>query len=138
MLCTLPSVSSFDAMGQPITVIRKPTTQKGTVRFEANRSLTGMGHERYTTVDEAAGNRPPDEVARRFFQHPGVQAVHVYGNQIVVEVAGGADVDALAPELERLFIHYREGVTPSYPPPGQEEEQPAEAGAPEEAPATQL
>ena len=41
-------------MGQPITVTRKPTTRKGTIRFEANRSLTGMGHERYSSLDEAA------------------------------------------------------------------------------------
>ena len=120
-------------MGQPITVTRKPTTRKGTIRFEANRSLTGMGHERYTSLEEAAGNRPPDEVAKRFFQHPGVQGLHIYGNQIIVNVAGDAKVDALAPELERLFIHYREGVTPSYPPPGEEEQQPTGEGAQEEA-----
>lgn len=113
-------------MGQPITVTRKPTTRKGTIRFEANRSLTGMGHERYSTVDDAAGNRPPDEVARRFFQHPGVQGVQIYGNHIHVDIAGDADVDALAPELERLFIYYREGVTPWSPPPSEgEEAQPA-------------
>lgn len=123
-------------MGQPITVTRKPTSRKGTVRFEANRSLTGMGHERYYSLDDAAGDRPPDEVARRFFQHSGVTAVQIYSNQIHVEVAGGADVDALAPELERLFIHYREGVTPSYPPPGQEEEPAATEGSQEEAAAT--
>ena len=119
-------------MGQPITVMRKPTTRKGTVRFEANRSLTGMGHERYTSAPEAVGQRPPDEVARRFFEHPGVEAVHIYGNQIHVEVAGGADVDALAPELERLFIYYREGVQPWSPPPSAEapsESEPAEESA---------
>lgn len=126
MLGTLLVVPSFLPMGQPITVTRKPTTRKGTVRFEANRSLTGMGHERYATLEDAAGNRPPDEVARRFFQHPGVQAVQIYGNQIHVDVAGDADVDALAPELERLFIHYREGVMPWSPPASEgEEAQPA-------------
>ena len=119
-------------MGQPITVTRKPTTRKGTVRFEANRSLTGMGHERYLTADDAAGNRPPDEVARRFMQHPGVQGVHIYGNQIHVNVAGDANVDALAPELERLFIYYREGVQPWSPPPSADapsESEPAEESA---------
>ena len=119
-------------MGQPITVTRKPTTRKGTIRFEANRSLTGMGHERYSSLDEAAGNRPPDEVAKRFFQHPGVQGVHIYGNQITVNVAGDAKVDALAPEIERLFIYYGEGVEPWSPPPS---DAPSE-GDPEQAAST--
>ena len=136
MLAPLRAVPSFGPMGQPITVTRKPTTRKGTVRFEANRSLTGMGHERYASLDDAAGQRPPDEVARRFFQHSGVRGVHIYSNQIHVDVAGDADLDSLGPELERLFIHYREGVTPSYPPPGQDEEPAPVEGVQEETAAS--
>ncbi len=30
------------AMGQPVSVIEKPSTQGGVVRFEINRVLTGM------------------------------------------------------------------------------------------------
>lgn len=118
-------------MGQPITVTRKQSTRAGTVRFETNRTLTGMGHERYTSSEHAAGARPADEVARRFFAHPGVGAVHIYSNQIYVELASGSNADELATELEQLFIHYQPGVAPSYPPPGDEQstEPAGQAGA---------
>jgi hypothetical protein len=100
-------------MGQPITVVRKPTPKPGVIRFDANRSLTGMGHERYRSAADATGHRPPDVLARRLFEHAQVASVHVYSNIITVELASGADADALAPEIESLFIHYTEGVTPS-------------------------
>jgi scaffold Nfu/NifU family protein len=102
-------------MGQPITVVRKPTTRPGVVRFEINRSLTGMGHERYRSDVEVAGNRPPDELARRLFAAGGVDSVHVYSNEITVELSPGSDPEALGDTLEKLFIHYTEGVTPSLP-----------------------
>ena len=41
-------------MGHPITVTEKPTRREGVVRFELNRSLTGMGHERYLATGLAA------------------------------------------------------------------------------------
>jgi hypothetical protein len=102
-------------MGQPITVVRKPTTQPGVVRFELNRSLTGMGHERYSAVTEVTGHRPPDELARRVFARGGVNAVHVYSNEVTVELAPGADDAGLREAMEELFIHYTDGVTPSIP-----------------------
>ena len=91
-------------MGQPITVIERPTTRADVVRFEINRSLTGMAHERYRSRAEATGPRPPDELARRLFDHGGVEAVHVYSNVITVDLA--ADV------IHELFIHYVPGVLP--------------------------
>ncbi|HVF76176.1 MAG TPA: hypothetical protein VM938_14155 [Acidimicrobiales bacterium] len=102
-------------MGQPITVFQKPSTRPGIVRFELNRSLTGMGHERYRAGGEVTGHRPPDEVARRLFAHGGVEAVHVYSNEVTVELAAGAESSGLLGVLEELFIHYTEGVTPSIP-----------------------
>ena len=59
-------------MGQPIVVIEKPSSRRGMVRFETNRALTGMGHERYRADQDVWGNRPPDELARRLFAHGGV------------------------------------------------------------------
>ena len=44
-------------MGQPISVVRKPTSRPDLVRFETNRVLTGMGHEHYDKGDEIAGSR---------------------------------------------------------------------------------
>ncbi len=32
-------------MGQPVTVIEKPSSHPGVVRYETNRVLTGMGHD---------------------------------------------------------------------------------------------
>ena len=40
-------------MGQPITVTEKPTGRPGIVRFELNRTLTGMGHEHYASAADA-------------------------------------------------------------------------------------
>lgn len=102
-------------MGQPITVVQKPTTRPGIVRFELNRSLTGMGHERYSAVEEVTGHRPPDELARRLFAHGGVNAVHVYSNEVTAELAPGADASGMLETLQELFIHYTEGVVPSIP-----------------------
>jgi len=102
-------------MGQPITVVEKPATRPGVVCFELNRSLTGMGHERYRSAADVTGNRPPDELARRLFQHAGVEAVHVYSNVVTVEVGTGVDAGTLRDAIEELFIHYTPGVTPSIP-----------------------
>ena len=102
-------------MGQPITVVEKPATRPGVVSFELNRSLTGMGHERYRSAADATGNRPPDELARRLFQHAGVEAVHIYSNIVTAEVAADVDAGTLRDAIEELFIHYTPGVTPSIP-----------------------
>jgi hypothetical protein len=42
------------AMGQPINVVEKPSRTPGIARFEINRSLTGMGHERYASVETSS------------------------------------------------------------------------------------
>jgi hypothetical protein len=99
-------------MGQSITVVQKPTTTQGVLRFETNRSLTGMGHERYRRGEEVAGQRPPDELARRLFDRGGVDAIHVYSNIITVDLAEGGDGAGILEVIHDLFIHYRPGVRP--------------------------
>lgn len=94
------------AMGQPITVSEKPGGRDGVVRFDLNRSLTGMGHERYRADQEILGDRPPDELARRLFAHGGIEAVHVYSNVVTVDLAPGASSDGLADVVHSLFVHY--------------------------------
>ena len=59
--CTLP------AMGQMVAVTEKPSSSPGIVRFELNRALTGMGHERFRSAADAFGPRPAAELARRLF-----------------------------------------------------------------------
>jgi len=97
-------------MGQLITVTRKPTTKAGVVVFDLNRSLTGMGHERYRSPD-VTGHRPVDELARRLFATGEVTAVHVYSNVVtVILTAGGSGGDGLDDVIRDLFTYYREGV----------------------------
>jgi hypothetical protein len=94
------------AMGQAITVTEKRGERADVVRFELNRSLTGMGHERYRADQEILGDRPPDELARRLFAHGGIEAVHVYSNVVTVDLAEGASSDGLADIVHSLFVHY--------------------------------
>jgi hypothetical protein len=99
-------------VGQPITVIERPTTRPDVVRFEINRSLTGMGHERYRSREDASGPRPPDELARRLFDHGGVETVHIFSNVITIDLAAGASPEGLEDVIHGLFIHYVPGVLP--------------------------
>lgn len=100
-------------MGQPITVTEKPSKRPGIVRFELNRVLTGMGHEDYHSAAEAGGHRPPDQLARRLFDHDSVKAVHIYGNEVIVELNAWKSADGLKESIEGLYIHYLPGVQPS-------------------------
>ena len=61
-------------MGQLVAVTEKPTSSQGTVRYELNRALTGMGHEYFTSPAEASGPRPAAELARRLFATEQVDA----------------------------------------------------------------
>jgi hypothetical protein len=99
-------------VGQLITVAQKPTTRAGVVVFELNRSLTGMGHERYRAGQPVTGHRPVDELARRLLAAGGVEAVSVYSNVVTLQVTGTADIPRLGETIRHLFIYYREGVTP--------------------------
>ncbi|MFN0090630.1 MAG: hypothetical protein ACKVWR_10250 [Acidimicrobiales bacterium] len=96
-------------MGQPVTVIEKQTANPKVRRYEINRNLTGMGHERYTAGRPIEGARPADELARRLFARGGVDAVHVYNNMITVDLSS-SDTDGIQEIIENLFIYYRPGV----------------------------
>jgi len=97
-------------MGQPITVVEKASSNPGVVRFEINRSITGMGHERYRSADDANTDRPPDELARRLFARGGIEQVHVNSNVITLDLEKGADTAGILELIEELFIFYRPGV----------------------------
>ena len=102
-------------MGQPIVVTEKETAKPGVWRFETNRVLTGMAHERYRAGTVIGGTRPPDELARRVFALGGAEEVHVYGNVVTVVLARGHGPDGLREIIEGLYTYYREGVTPAIP-----------------------
>jgi hypothetical protein len=97
-------------MGQPVTVIEKSSPRSGVVRFEINRSITGMGFERYPSRESAVDVRPPDELARRLFDHGGVAGVTVISNMITVDLEPGAGTAGMKELIEELFTFYRPGV----------------------------
>jgi len=99
-------------MGQSVAVSEKPTGHVGVIRFEVNRPLTGMGHERYRSLADCSGHRPPDVLARRLLEREGVKAVHVYGNQVTVELLPFGTGEGLIDIVRGLFTHYLEGVEP--------------------------
>lgn len=101
-------------MGQPISVVRKPSPKANLARFETNRTLTGTGHERYIATNPVSGDRPPDVLARRLFERGGVRSVHIHSTLVYVELEPGGDADGIDAIIEGLYIHYRPGVTPSF------------------------
>jgi hypothetical protein len=99
-------------VGQPVAVTVKPSTRPGILRFEANRSLTGTGHERFSSLDQTDGERPAAVLARRFLESGQVDAVHIYMNIVTVDLREGFTGDSLAETLEDLYTYYREGFVP--------------------------
>ena len=87
-------------MGQPITVTEKRVATSDVARFDLNRSLTGMGHERYRAGQEIIGHRPADELARRLLAQPGVESVHIYSN---VDTDLIADSSELGDQNQLIF-----------------------------------
>ncbi len=99
-------------MGQQVAVIERPSTQPGVVRFETNRSLTGMGHERFISVLEATGPRPAATIARQLLSTGKVDSVHVYGNVVTVELARGYTSAGLADVVRDLYQYWKPGMEP--------------------------
>ena len=99
-------------MGQLVAVTERPSSTRGQVRFELNRSLTGMGHERYTSPDEATGDRPADVLARRLFESGHVDSVHVYSNIVTVDLSRGGDPAQLADVVRTLYRYWQPGMQP--------------------------
>jgi hypothetical protein len=82
------------------------------VRFEANRSFTGMGHERFASPEEAIGTKPAAVVAQRLFASGQVSAVHVYGNIITVDLAKGCGAQGLEDVVRDLYQYWKPGMEP--------------------------
>lgn len=97
-------------MGQPVTVLEKPSSQSGVVRFELNRTLTGLGHERYLASERVEGDRPPDRLARKLFERGGIERIHINSNMVTVNLAPGADTAGITDIIGDLYTYYRPGV----------------------------
>ena len=103
-------------MGQPVIVAEKPSRVPGVVRYEANRSLSGMGHESYRHGDASAhvtsSPTPSAELARRLFATGRVAGVHVYQNIITVDLEKGFDAEGLGDIVRDLYQYWKPGMTP--------------------------
>ncbi len=97
-------------MGQQIAVVAKPSSNPGVLRFEANRNLTGMGHELFRSAADAVGPRPAAKLARNLLAAGGVESVHVYGNIITVDLAKGTDGSGLADVVRDLYQYWKPGM----------------------------
>ena len=99
-------------MGQPVAVVEKTSSIPGVVRYEANRSLTGQGHERFASLADAIGPRPAAELARRMFATGKVENVHVYSNVITVHLRRGHAPTGLDGIVRDLYQYWRPGMEP--------------------------
>ena len=99
-------------MGQLVAVTEKPSSSPGVVRFELNRTLSGQGHERFASADEAYGPTPSDELARRLFATGRVAAVHVYSNIVTVDLLKGFDSEGLTDVVRDMYQYWKPGVEP--------------------------
>ncbi len=97
-------------MGEPVTVVQKESSRPGYLRFETNRTFTGMGHESYKRGDEIYTDRPPDLIARAMFETGDVEEVHLYAQAVTMKVAANADVPRIKKILEDIHIYYLPGV----------------------------
>ncbi len=93
-------------MGQNVTVIAKQSSNPEVRRFEINRSLTGMGHERYDSLDDVVDDRAVDQLARKLLEHGGVDNVHINSSMITVRLAGGSTGDGLEDIIRNMFRFY--------------------------------
>lgn len=103
-------------MGQPVVVMEKSSRRAGVVRFEANRSLSGMGHESFSVEESTArlssAQTSSAELARRFFATGKVARVHVYQNMITVDLTHGQNSDGLADIVRDLYQYWKPGMAP--------------------------
>jgi hypothetical protein len=113
-------------MGQMVGVTEKRSATPGVVRFELNRSLSGMGHERFTAASQAIGPRPSASLARQLFATGKVGAVHIYANMVTVDLSKGYDSTGLAEIVGEMYRYWKPGVEP----PSFDDLQPAEEAAP--------
>lgn len=97
-------------MGQPVTVKEIPSSKPGVVRFETNRSFSGMGHARYVEGGTIDRSRPVDEIAARLFETGQVSRVHVYTHLITVELKPGGNTDGFVDIIRDLYTYYLPGV----------------------------
>jgi len=115
-------------MGQQVAVTERPSPRPGVMRFETNRSLTGMGHERFTSMADAIGPRPAAALARQLLSTGKVDSVYIYGNIVTVDVSKGYSADGLGDVVRNMYQYWKPGVEiPTFDAPAPEPEAAAAA-----------
>ncbi len=116
-------------MGQQVAVTERLSPRPGVVRFETNRSLTGMGHERFTSMADAIGPRPAAALARQLLSTGKVESVYIYGNIVTVDVSKGFNADGLGDVVRNMYQYWKPGVEiPTFDAPAPEPEAATAAG----------
>ena len=108
-------------MGQQVAVVEKPSPRPGVMRFETNRSLTGMGHERFASMADAVGPRPAAALARQLLATGKVDSVYMYGNIVSVDVSKGFTAEGLGDVVRNMYQYWKPGMEmPTFDAPAEE------------------
>ena len=108
-------------MGQQVAVVEKPSPRPGVMRFETNRSLTGMGHERFASMADAVGPRPAAVLARQLLATGKVDSVYMYGNIVSVDVSKGFTAEGLGDVVRNMYQYWKPGMEmPTFDAPAEE------------------
>ncbi len=99
-------------MGQSVNVREMPSSTPGIVRFETNRSFTGMGRESYSSLDDVLAERPPDILARRLFELGGVEHVSISGGMVTIKSSRPDPAGDYQRVIEDLYLFYLPGDPP--------------------------
>lgn len=105
-------LTSLPRVGQPVDVKQTTAGVAGRIRFELNRTLTGQGHEKFTSASQAIGPRPAAELARRLFNSGAVLGVHVFANIVTVDLVPGSRDSDLAQIVTDLHQYWKPGMKP--------------------------
>ncbi|MDE0268399.1 MAG: hypothetical protein OXI96_05095 [Acidimicrobiaceae bacterium] len=100
-------------MGQQVKFLGTSSPRPGIVRFELNRTITGMGHEYYVKDDEITGDRASDRLAGRLLDTGKLRTVHIYGSVVTAELVDAQTASlnddteqALKEAISSLYTHY--------------------------------
>jgi len=105
-------LTSLPRVGQPVDVKQSQAGVAGRIRFELNRTLTGQGHEKFTSASQAVGPRPAAELARRLFDSGAVLGVHVFANIVTIDLVPGSRDGDLAKIVTDLHQYWKPGMKP--------------------------
>jgi hypothetical protein len=108
-------------MGQQVAVTERPSPRPGVLRFETNRSLTGMGHEHFKSMSDAVGPRPAAALARQLLSTGKVDSVYIYGNIVSVDISKGSNADGLGDVVRNMYQYWKPGMEmPTFDAPAEE------------------